>query len=77
MSKVEIVYNSDGDWVAVFVDGVWFDDGHEVNYDRLLDKLGIPVKEYEVEDDEFFDDSVDGLTDELRSQLIDTADDED
>lgn len=73
--SVEIVYSDSGDWVAVYIDSKWWDSGHDVDYDQLLARLGVPVKTYDAPEDDF-DFEAPELTKDLRELMQENGEDD-
>ena len=53
MPKVTLINNHNGDWVAVYVDGVCRQEGHTIQLPILLEDLGYEI-EHKYVDDEYF-----------------------
>ena len=46
--KIDIVYNKEGDWTILFLDGKRAYSAHSIDSDTLLDCLKIPVTVHEI-----------------------------
>lgn len=68
--KVRLVQADD--WVALYIDGLWIEEGHHIQLDDLAKYLGCDVKEVWLDDDvaeDFFSDTPMSLTDEEFQEL--------
>jgi hypothetical protein len=65
--RVRFITSSDGDWVAMYVDGVKVAEGHSISRYDVLDALDIPYASEEIDVDpyavdEAFPDEIDTET---------------
>lgn len=54
INKIVLLRSAYGDWVGVYVNGDLIDEGHSINFYKVMTSLGYPVESIE-KSEEWFD----------------------